>query len=64
MSTHNICFRGEIRKNIMGLPPPIWSYVSVQCLLASCCVFYRELIHVAVEERVIQKNGVSTNYIC
>ena len=29
MSTHNICFRGEIRKNIMWLPPLICSYEGV-----------------------------------
>ena len=26
MSTHNICFHGEIRKNILWIPPPICSY--------------------------------------
>ena len=26
MSTHNICFSGEIRKNIMWIHSLIWSY--------------------------------------
>ena len=27
MSTHNTCFRGEIRKNVLWMRPLIWRYV-------------------------------------
>ena len=30
MSTHNICFHGEIRKNIMWIHPLICSYVYIE----------------------------------
>ena len=33
MSTHNICFRREIRKNIMWIPPLICSYASTAKLI-------------------------------
>ena len=36
MSTHNICFRGEIRKIFTGYPPlsrPMTRYIVVACFL-------------------------------
>ena len=35
MSTHNICFHGEIRKNIIWIPSLIWSF--------DCAIFNQRL---------------------
>ena len=35
MSTYNICFHGEIKENIMRIPPLIWSYASPEMELST-----------------------------
>ena len=35
MSTHNICFHGEILKNIMWILPLIWRYALIVSILLS-----------------------------
>ena len=48
MSTHNICFRAEIRKIIIWIPPLIWRYVISMnicvCLLHKMACPVKEVI--------------------
>ena len=46
MSTHNICFRREIKKNIMWMPPLICSYdcTDAQANLSLCWELIRRYV--------------------
>ena len=61
MSTHNICFHGKIKKNIIWIYAIISSYVSilVSHLRLSCTLIFTETVKLGLFTRVLVSSTIS-----